>query len=105
MNTSQDIKMQMVDDNVGNQVRQNVVQNDGNEVGQNAVINRFMGMEMIVQLPAESQGKHDADFLQQQLQALLKRIEQGPKHQVECEFMAAAKLTYEETERVKGTAL
>ncbi|GJT55321.1 gag-pol polyprotein [Tanacetum coccineum] len=39
MNTSQDIKMQMVDDNVGNQVRQNVVQNDGNEVGQNAVQN------------------------------------------------------------------
>ncbi|GJZ42274.1 hypothetical protein Tco_0589160 [Tanacetum coccineum] len=37
MNTSQDIKMQMVDDNVGNQVRQNAVQNDGNEVGQNAV--------------------------------------------------------------------
>ncbi|GJT64117.1 hypothetical protein Tco_1015597 [Tanacetum coccineum] len=39
MNTSQDIKMQMVDDNVGNQVRQNAVQNDGNEVGQNAVQN------------------------------------------------------------------
>ncbi|GJW39785.1 zf-CCHC domain-containing protein [Tanacetum coccineum] len=39
MNTSQDIKMQMVNDNVGNHVRQNVVQNDGNEVGQNAVQN------------------------------------------------------------------
>ncbi|GKA30380.1 hypothetical protein Tco_0716685 [Tanacetum coccineum] len=39
MNMSQDIKMQMVDDNVGNQVRQNVVQNDRNEVGQNAVQN------------------------------------------------------------------
>ncbi|GKG14106.1 hypothetical protein Tco_0351066 [Tanacetum coccineum] len=39
MNTSQDIKMQMVDDNVGNQERQNVVQYDGNEVGQNAVHN------------------------------------------------------------------
>ncbi|GKD00001.1 hypothetical protein Tco_1170275 [Tanacetum coccineum] len=39
MNTSQDIKMQMVDDNVGNQVRQNAMQNDGNEVGQNAVQN------------------------------------------------------------------
>ncbi|GJX60704.1 hypothetical protein Tco_0292094 [Tanacetum coccineum] len=38
MNTSQDIKMQMVDDNVGNQVRQNA-QHDGNEVGQNAVQN------------------------------------------------------------------
>ncbi|GJS70855.1 zf-CCHC domain-containing protein [Tanacetum coccineum] len=39
INTSQDIKMQMVDDNVGNQVRQNAMQNDGNEVGQNAVQN------------------------------------------------------------------
>ncbi|GJT28525.1 hypothetical protein Tco_0908800 [Tanacetum coccineum] len=39
MNTSQDIKMQMVDDNVENQVRQNVVQNDGNEVRKNAVQN------------------------------------------------------------------
>ncbi|GJU45850.1 hypothetical protein Tco_1203116 [Tanacetum coccineum] len=39
INTSQDIKMQIVDDNVGNQVRQNAMQNDGNEVGQNAVQN------------------------------------------------------------------
>nr|GEU90569.1 hypothetical protein [Tanacetum cinerariifolium] len=39
MNTSQDIKMQMVDDNVGNHVRNNAVQNDGNEVWQNAVQN------------------------------------------------------------------
>ncbi|GJT86795.1 retrovirus-related pol polyprotein from transposon TNT 1-94 [Tanacetum coccineum] len=39
MNTSQDNKMQMVDDNVGNQVRQNAVQNDGNEVGKNTVQN------------------------------------------------------------------
>nr|GEW37037.1 hypothetical protein [Tanacetum cinerariifolium] len=39
MNTSPDIKMKMVDDNVRNQVRQNVVPNDGNEVGQNAVQN------------------------------------------------------------------
>nr|GFB24160.1 hypothetical protein [Tanacetum cinerariifolium] len=39
MNTSQDIKMQMVDDNVRNKVRYNAVKNDGNEVGQNAVQN------------------------------------------------------------------
>ncbi|GKC97365.1 gag-pol polyprotein [Tanacetum coccineum] len=39
MNTSQDIKMKMVDDNVRNQVRYNAMQNDGNEVGQNAVQN------------------------------------------------------------------
>nr|GFD35395.1 hypothetical protein [Tanacetum cinerariifolium] len=32
--------MQMVDNNVGNQVRHNTVQNDGNEVGQNAVQNQ-----------------------------------------------------------------
>ncbi|GKB28602.1 hypothetical protein Tco_0868003, partial [Tanacetum coccineum] len=37
MNTSQDMKMQMVDDNVRNRVRQNAVQNDGNKVGQNAI--------------------------------------------------------------------
>ncbi|GJR51541.1 hypothetical protein Tco_1402062 [Tanacetum coccineum] len=39
MNTSQYIKMQMVDDNGGNHVRKNDVQNNGNEVGQNAVHN------------------------------------------------------------------
>ncbi|GJU59986.1 gag-pol polyprotein [Tanacetum coccineum] len=39
MNTIQDIKMQMVDDNGGNQVRQNAMQNNGNEVRQNAVQN------------------------------------------------------------------
>ncbi|GJZ03833.1 hypothetical protein Tco_0537108 [Tanacetum coccineum] len=39
MNTIQDIKMQMVDDNVRNQVRQNAVQNDGNEVEQKAFQN------------------------------------------------------------------
>nr|GEU57194.1 hypothetical protein [Tanacetum cinerariifolium] len=39
MNTSQDIKMQIVDANIGNQVRHNVVQNDWNEVRQNAVQN------------------------------------------------------------------
>ncbi|GJW16454.1 hypothetical protein Tco_0020587 [Tanacetum coccineum] len=39
MNTSQDIKMKMVDDNVRNHVRHNAVQNDGNEVVQNAVQN------------------------------------------------------------------
>nr|GEW36510.1 hypothetical protein [Tanacetum cinerariifolium] len=33
------MKMKMVDDSVGNQVRQNVVQNDGNKVRQNAVQN------------------------------------------------------------------
>ncbi|GJS38430.1 crossover junction endonuclease EME1B-like protein [Tanacetum coccineum] len=45
MNTSQEIKMQMVDDNVGNQVRKNVVQNDGNEAGQNTVQN--LGIQIV----------------------------------------------------------
>ncbi|GJZ91255.1 hypothetical protein Tco_0663182 [Tanacetum coccineum] len=45
MNMSQDIKMQMVDDNVGNQVRHNAVQNDGNEVEQNAVQN--LGIQIV----------------------------------------------------------
>ncbi|GKD18042.1 retrovirus-related pol polyprotein from transposon TNT 1-94 [Tanacetum coccineum] len=45
MNTSQDIKMQMVDENVGNQVRHNAVQYDGNEVGQNAV--QDLGIQIV----------------------------------------------------------
>ncbi|GKA01196.1 hypothetical protein Tco_0673861 [Tanacetum coccineum] len=55
MNTSQDIKMQMVDDNVGNQVRQNDVQNDGNEghYASNCIV---------------KPRKRDAAYLQQQLQ-------------------------------------
>ncbi|GJU96439.1 crossover junction endonuclease EME1B-like protein [Tanacetum coccineum] len=115
MNTSQDIKMQMVDDNFGNQVRQNAVQNDGNEVGQNAVQNpgiqnveNMNGLSVVSEIenqygngdvvtaPAEGNGngingnpircyncrgeghyasnctvksrKHDAAYLQQQLQ-------------------------------------
>ncbi|GJU31488.1 reverse transcriptase domain-containing protein [Tanacetum coccineum] len=45
MNTSQEIKMQMVDDNVGNQVKENAVQNDGNKVRQNVVQN--MGIQIV----------------------------------------------------------
>nr|GEX44262.1 hypothetical protein [Tanacetum cinerariifolium] len=39
LNTSQDIKMKMVDDNDGDQVRYNAVRNDRNEVWQNVVQN------------------------------------------------------------------
>ncbi|GJT47296.1 hypothetical protein Tco_0956011 [Tanacetum coccineum] len=45
MNTSQDMKMKMVDDNDGNQVRHNAVQNDGNKIRQNAVQNP--GIQMV----------------------------------------------------------
>ncbi|GJV05064.1 hypothetical protein Tco_1338633 [Tanacetum coccineum] len=45
MNMDQDKQMLMVDDNVGNQFRQNVVQNVGNLVGQNAVQNQ--GIQMV----------------------------------------------------------
>ncbi|GKB57788.1 zf-CCHC domain-containing protein [Tanacetum coccineum] len=45
MNTSQDIKMQILDDNVGNRVRHNAVQYDGNEVRQNAVQN--LGIQIV----------------------------------------------------------
>ncbi|GKD49637.1 hypothetical protein Tco_1278613, partial [Tanacetum coccineum] len=76
MNTSQDIKMQMVDDNVRNQVRHNAVQNDGNEVGQNAVQNPCI---QIVENMKGLKGhyasnytvksrKRDVAYLQQQLQ-------------------------------------
>ncbi|GKC60884.1 hypothetical protein Tco_1088482 [Tanacetum coccineum] len=56
MNICQDIKMQMVDDNVGNQVRQNAVQNPGIQIVENMnglVLFRklqiSMGMGMLLQ--------------------------------------------------------
>nr|GEZ98976.1 hypothetical protein [Tanacetum cinerariifolium]GFA06519.1 hypothetical protein [Tanacetum cinerariifolium] len=79
MNTSQDIKMQMINDGVGNHVRHNAVQNDGNEVGQNAVQNPGIqivknmnglsfvskianqyGNENVITTPAEGNGINDA---------------------------------------------
>ncbi|GJZ18001.1 hypothetical protein Tco_0554124, partial [Tanacetum coccineum] len=108
MNTSQDIKMQMVDDNVGNQVRQNALQNDGNEVGQNAVQNpgiqiveNMKGLNVVSKFanqcgngnvkttPAEGNGNG------------INEKEAGIQStQEEFEFMAAAD-AFEETERVK----
>ncbi|GJU95995.1 hypothetical protein Tco_1320751 [Tanacetum coccineum] len=90
MNTSQDIKMQIVDDNVGNQVRQNVVQYDGNEVGQNAVHNpsiqnveNMNGVTIVEErayMPAKctvKPGKRDAAYLQATASRLLKKEEAG----------------------------
>ncbi|GKF44346.1 hypothetical protein Tco_0130898 [Tanacetum coccineum] len=63
MNTSQDIKMQMVDDNVGNQVRQNAVQNPGIQIVENMnglsvvleIANQY-GNGNVVTAPAEGIG-------------------------------------------------
>ncbi|GKE13413.1 hypothetical protein Tco_1416964, partial [Tanacetum coccineum] len=118
INTSQDIKMQMVDDNVGNLVRHNAVQNDGNEFGNGNVVTT----------PAEGNGngingnpircynyrgeghyasncivksrKRDAAYLQQQLQITQEEEAGIQSTQEEFEFMATAD-AYEETERVK----
>ncbi|GJT16139.1 hypothetical protein Tco_0874845 [Tanacetum coccineum] len=109
MNTSQDIKMQMVDDNVGNQVRQNAVQNDGNEVGQNAVQNP--SIQNVENMNGLREGhyasnctvkprKRDAAYLQQQLQIAQDEEAGIQSTQEEIEFMVAAD-AYEETERVK----
>ncbi|GKD97704.1 hypothetical protein Tco_1381601, partial [Tanacetum coccineum] len=84
MNTNQDIKMQMVDDNVGNQVRQNDVQNDGNEVG--------MEIEMLLQHRLRVMVM--VSLIDQEEEARIQSTQE------ECEFMAAAD-AYEETERVK----
>nr|GEV14446.1 hypothetical protein [Tanacetum cinerariifolium] len=78
----------MVYDNVGNQVRHNVVQNDGNEVGQNAVQN-----------PVKPR-KRDAAYLQQQLQIAQEKEAGIQSTQEEFEFRATAD-SYEETKRVK----
>ncbi|GJU51752.1 zinc finger BED domain-containing protein RICESLEEPER 2 [Tanacetum coccineum] len=63
MNTSQDIKMQMVDDNVGNQVIQNAVQNLGIQIVKNMnglsfvseIANQY-GNEDVVTAPSEGNG-------------------------------------------------
>nr|GEU46201.1 hypothetical protein [Tanacetum cinerariifolium] len=93
MNTSQDIKMQMVDDNVGNQVRHNAMQNDGNEYGNGNVVTA----------PAEGNvkpRKRDVAYLQQQLQIAQEEEVGIQRTQEEFEFMAAVD-AYKETKRVK----
>nr|GEU85910.1 hypothetical protein [Tanacetum cinerariifolium] len=123
MNTSQDIKMKMVDDNVRNQMRQNAVQNDWNEVGQNAVqnlgiqiIENLKGLSVVSEIanqygnrnvetaPTECNvkpRKWDAAYLQQRLQIALEEEAGIQSTQEEFKFMAAAD-AYEETEIVKA---
>ncbi|GKC88866.1 gag-pol polyprotein, partial [Tanacetum coccineum] len=104
MNTSQEIKMQMVDDNVENQVRQNAMQNDGNEVGQNAVQNpgcyNCRGEGHYARNCTVKPRKRGAVYLKQQLQIPQEEKAGIQSTQEEFEFMAVADV-YEETERVK----
>nr|GFA60477.1 hypothetical protein [Tanacetum cinerariifolium] len=87
MNTNQDIKMQMVDDNVGNQLRHNAVQNDRNEYGNGNVKTA----------PADGNGNGINGI---PIRCYNCRGEGIQSTQEEFEFMAAAD-AYEETERVK----
>ncbi|GKB97561.1 hypothetical protein Tco_0983698 [Tanacetum coccineum] len=108
MNTSQDIQMQMFDDNVGNQVRQNVVQNDGNEVGQNAVqnpsIQNVENMNGLSVVPEIANQYGNGNVVTTRAEGNGNGIngeEAGIQStQEEFKFMAAAD-AYEEIERVK----
>ncbi|GJS51414.1 hypothetical protein Tco_0624776 [Tanacetum coccineum] len=118
-NTSQDIKMQMVDDNVGNQVRRNAMQNDGNEVGQNAVQNpapaegnsNGSNDNQIRCFNGQERGHHantctvkpkkqDVAYLMQQIQIARKEEAGIQLSQKEFDFMADASAS-EEIERVQ----
>nr|GEV29058.1 glycine-rich RNA-binding protein 4, mitochondrial [Tanacetum cinerariifolium] len=92
MNTSQDIKMKMVDDNVENQGL-SVVSKIANQYGNGNVETA----------PAEGNvkpRKRDAAYLQQHLQIALEEEAWIQSTQEEFEFMTAAD-AYEETKRVK----
>ncbi|GJY28217.1 hypothetical protein Tco_0403984 [Tanacetum coccineum] len=96
MNTSQDIKMQMVDDNVGNQVRQNAVHNLGTKIVENMnglsvvseITNQYENGNVVI-APAEGNGNG------------INEEEAGIQStQEEFEFMTTAD-ALEETKRVK----
>ncbi|GKE28650.1 hypothetical protein Tco_1444034, partial [Tanacetum coccineum] len=102
MNTSQDIKMQMVDDNVGNQVRQNAMQYDGNEVGQNAVQNPgIQNVEIMNRLSVVPEIANQYGNGNVVTAPIAQEEEAGiQKTQEEFEFMVVVDAHYE-TERVK----
>ncbi|GKC89834.1 hypothetical protein Tco_1150483, partial [Tanacetum coccineum] len=130
MNIDQDRQMLMVNDNVGNQFRQNAVQNVGHLVGQNAVQNQGIqnaenqnGLIVISRIAnqnpngngnaiaARAEGnangnnvkprKQDAAYLQKQMQIALKEEAGIQLTQKDFDFMADAG-AYEEIERVNG---
>ncbi|GJR46680.1 hypothetical protein Tco_1314783 [Tanacetum coccineum] len=95
MNIDQDRQMLMVDDNVGNQFRENAVENVGHLVGQNAVQN---------QAPAEGNGNGINGtmlLLQQQLQIAQEEEAGIQSTQKEFDCMASAGAC-EETERANA---
>ncbi|GJS89858.1 hypothetical protein Tco_0772494 [Tanacetum coccineum] len=104
MNMSQDIKMQMIDDNVGNQVRQNDVRNDGNEVGQNAAQNpgiqnveNMNGLSVVSEI-ANQYG--NGNFVTAPAKGNRNGINGIQSSQEEFEFMTTAD-AHEETNRVQ----
>nr|GEZ05443.1 hypothetical protein [Tanacetum cinerariifolium] len=106
MNTSQDIKMKMVDDNVGNQYA-NVnfetapAEGNGNGINGNPVrCYNCRGEGHYASNYIVKPRKWDAAYLQQQLQIALEEEAEIQSTQEEFEFMAAAN-AYEETKRVK----
>ncbi|GJT15847.1 retrovirus-related pol polyprotein from transposon TNT 1-94 [Tanacetum coccineum] len=88
--------MQMVDENVGNQVRHNAVQYDGNEVGQNAVQDLGHYAKYCIVMSR----KRETAYLQQQLQIAREEEAGIQSTQEEFEFMTAAD-AHEEIKRVK----